>query len=543
MPKGRAVVEGGTGTGWRGKGPWAALAGLVALHVILAALLFDPKPFLGGDNAGYMILADALRTGRGYRDIYLPGAPLHAQYPPVYPTILAVVALLGGGLISFKTLSVGFTTASLLVLYLLARRRLDGTAAFGVTVPFALSPLVLDYSHWVLSEAPFLLLTLVALWGGVQMEDDRSRPVIVATIFALLAYLTRAAGLPLIAALLLALAWRRDWKRLGRVAIAAGAVIGGWWVWGRLAATGSARVYTNNFLLINPYQPELGYVGPGDLIVRLVNNIRLYGVEVLPRALAGQSALGAFALPGILTALAILALAIAGWGGSVGRRRIGLLEAFIFFYAGLILLWPQVWTDRRFLLPLLPVILLFAVEGAIWAFEFVRVGRPGWVLPALGILIGLLAIPDHVRTASVNQRCLRFYRQGDRLACYPPAWRSFFQAASWVRDGTPADVVVVSRKPRLFFLFGRRQGDVYPFTTDDRRMLDFFDTLGADYVVVAGLSATTGRYLVPAIERNRDRFQLAYRVGDPPATTFVLRYLRGPGSGAAQPGGPGGGGR
>ena len=62
---------------------WIALAGLVVLHVALAVLVFDPKPFVGGDNAGYIILAESIETGQGYRDIHIPGAPRHGQYPPV----------------------------------------------------------------------------------------------------------------------------------------------------------------------------------------------------------------------------------------------------------------------------------------------------------------------------------------------------------------------------------------------------------------------------------------------------------------------------
>ena len=56
---------------------WAVLAGVLAGHVILAALVFDPKPFVGGDNASYMILAESLEGGQGYRDLYLPDAPRH----------------------------------------------------------------------------------------------------------------------------------------------------------------------------------------------------------------------------------------------------------------------------------------------------------------------------------------------------------------------------------------------------------------------------------------------------------------------------------
>ncbi len=36
-------------------------------HLVLALLLFDPQPFMGGDNFWYMILGESLRTGHGYR--------------------------------------------------------------------------------------------------------------------------------------------------------------------------------------------------------------------------------------------------------------------------------------------------------------------------------------------------------------------------------------------------------------------------------------------------------------------------------------------
>ncbi|MDH3733041.1 MAG: hypothetical protein OEU54_05880, partial [Gemmatimonadota bacterium] len=59
---------------------------LAALHAIGGLLLFEPTLFPGGDNAGYLILGEALREGEGYRDLYLPGSPLHAKYPPVFPS-------------------------------------------------------------------------------------------------------------------------------------------------------------------------------------------------------------------------------------------------------------------------------------------------------------------------------------------------------------------------------------------------------------------------------------------------------------------------
>ncbi len=501
---------------------WAILGCLVVAHIVLAYLLFDPKPFVGGDNAGYMALAEALRTGQGYRDLYLPGIPRHAQYPPFYPSILAIVGAFGGGLIAFKALSAVFTSASVVILFMLARVRLGAYAALAVTAPFALNPVLVYYSHWVLSEAPFVLLTLVALWASEGMMKSNRR-LALAVVAALLAYLTRSAGLPLVAALLVALAWRRDWKKLAIAGPAALVVVGSWWMWGRLAASSSAKVYSSNFLLINPYAPEAGYVGPGDLFTRAFDNIRLYAVEVLPQSLAGVGPGGGVGLAALLAALLILALALIAWVRDI--RRVAGLELFTLLYAGLIFLWPQVWTDRRFLLPLLPVLIFYAAAGVIWCFDFLRAKRPTWVLPVTAALLVVLAVPDHVRAVGFNQRCMRFYRQGDQLACYPPPWRAFVLTADWVRENTEADAIVVNRKPRLFYYFARRQGDVYPFTPDDDEMLSFLDDIGADYVIVDGLSGTTTRYLVPVIQSVPDRFEPLYRVGEGNLPAYVFRYV------------------
>lgn len=502
---------------------WAALAGLIATHIILAALLFDPKPFVGGDNAGYMILAESISTGQGYRDVYLPGAPQHAQYPPFYPLVLAGARLLGGGLITFKILSLIFTSTSLVFLFLLARSRLDSFVALGVVAPIALNPVLLYYSHWALSEALFVLLTLVALWASERMTESW-RWLGIALVAALLAYLTRAAGLPMLAALVVALLWRRLWSRLGVVAGAFLLVAGGWWVWGKLAASESARIYSSNLLLVDPYRPGLGYIGPGDLVARIVNNVRLYSVEVLPQSLGGVAPGGGVGLVAILVGLLLIALALVAWVRDV--RKLRSLECFTLFYAGLILLWPQVWTDRRFLLPLLPVLILHAAAGVIWCFDFLRARQPLWALPVLGALLATLTVPGHVRAAGFNQRCQRFFSQGDQLACYPPPWRAFVQAAYWVGENTPDDVVVISRKPRLFYYFSGRQGDVYPFTAEEGEMLAFLDEIRANYVVVAALSGTEFRYLVPVIRSMPEHFELVHSVGEGSAAAYVLAYRR-----------------
>ena len=73
---------------------------LAALHLLLAWLFFEPQMHNGGDNSAYLALARSLVDGTGYREIYDPAMPLHTQYPPVFPLLLA-------GLLSARFRAVG----------------------------------------------------------------------------------------------------------------------------------------------------------------------------------------------------------------------------------------------------------------------------------------------------------------------------------------------------------------------------------------------------------------------------------------------------
>ena len=196
-----------------GRGGAALLGGLALLHVGLCLLLFDPKLHTGGDSATYMLLAESIATaGDGYSLHVDPGPPVaHTKYPPGYPLALApLVALFGRNLVVLKLLSVVFTAASVVVFGLMTRRagwlpgggearpegpvsgqgangvretgeggaagrsrRLLASPWFWLALAFAVSPGVIDYSRWMLSEAPFLLVTLFALW---MMREDEAGP-------------------------------------------------------------------------------------------------------------------------------------------------------------------------------------------------------------------------------------------------------------------------------------------------------------------------------------------------------------------------------
>jgi hypothetical protein len=344
------------------------------------------------------------------------------------------------------------------------------------------------------------------------------------------AFLTRTAGLPLLAAAVLFFALERKPRRFSLATAVASASAGGWWLYQRWASAApgadvSQPTYLKEMMLRNPYDPAAGSAGPGDLAVRSIENLWSYASEILPRSLAG----GWGSVPGgegVLTALglAIAGLAFVGWVRR-SMSRLGPAELFTVLYAIMLALWPPVWTDQRFLLPLLPLLLAYAASGASELGRRLSAGREGARAPALamGALVSAVGIGAAITTVARTPesiRCLADYRAG--APCDPPEFASFYAAAEWAATSTPPNAIAVSRKPRIFFWISGRRGDLYPYSTDTRVVLEGIKRIGADYVVVDAISGTTSRYLVPALRENLPMFEIVYEGGDPP--TFVLSF-------------------
>lgn len=529
---------------------------LCAAHFVLGLLLWEPVLFSGGDNAGYMILGESLRTGAGYLDLYLPDAPVHAKYPPLYPAILGLLGWIGG-LQLFKLASLGFTTAAVALAASLgtappaaagragsaeagrAERHAPETAPRGPALlaagVLAISPVLLEHSHLVLSEAPFLFFVLLGLWA---LESGRDRWGLALGAGAA-AFLTRTAGLPLLVALILYAALRGEKRRVLAAVFVAAAAAGGWALFQRLGAPAQPG-YLQELVMIDPYDPSAGTVGAAGLVERAASNLWLYASHVLPASLAGggegPAASGGAGALRLSLGLVATGLALAGWLRRM-TRRIGGGELFTLLYLGLISVWPSVWTGERFLLPVLPFLLLYAVEGAgLMGRGATGVGGGGRRIAVL-LVAAVLALPaalHGVRTVPERLECMAGYRAGQ--PCTAPAVERFYEMARWSRDGTPADAVIVNRKPRLFYWISGRRGDVYPYTSRPEILLQELAEIGAEYVVVDNLSATTPRYLIPAIQASPGRFEVVHQTAAP--ATWLFRFLPSPGTALGPPASP-----
>lgn len=478
----------------------ALLAVAVAVSAAVVATTFNPAPHTGGDNAGYVTLAYSLVKHGTYTELFDPAALPHTKYPPVFPALLAILMALGARTwVSLKLVAAVSTVAAVGLTWLWAERRVGPVWALGVALVTATASSVVYYGHWILSDPTFLAFTLVALLALERADEEGAGAGwLVAGVTATgLAYFTRSAGLPLVVALVAWLALRRRWRALA----VSGATLGIPMVLWLLRARGAGQgEYVSEFWLVDPYQPALGRVGIGGLVGRVVANLGAYVGTHLPGGVIGGRG-GGLAPLGV----ALVALGLAGWIAAV-RRRVGPAELFLPLYAGLILLWPTVWSGDRFALPLYPLLFLY---GARFLKE--NTGRLGAVAPTVAGLVALAVVllPEAKAWSAATQdagACRAAVRRQGPFACWGPQRDAFVNAAGWAGDDLPPGSAVLTRKPRIFYVLSGLPSRTFPFDEGAAAHLSLADAVGARYELLDSWDGLAGRYVVGAVRQEPGAF-------------------------------------
>jgi len=500
--------------------PWWRLPlSLALLALLLAAWTFDPKLALSGDNTEFMTLARSLVQGEGLSYISLPAPKPATKYPFGFPLMLAPLEwLFPGQWVPMNWLVVCLFAASIPVFYFLARDQVGPLPALLAALWCLSIPALLDYAHQVMSEIPYLLFSLLALWliersvGAQRAAPLRGNYWFIGGFACMMwAYYVRSVGLVLVAAIFLYLLLGRCFRQALVLGGGALALALPWWL--RSRALGDEGSYFKQLLSVNPYFPEQGTVGLGELAERLQANVQAYLAQVLPGVFwpSLESPGSAFNL------VSILLLAAGSYAAVVclRQRQHVLLLLYAALYLGTVLLWPAQWADARFLVPIAPVVVFFVIRVGMDLLERLErrgLGPAGALALAAG-LVGVLA---------VNTGALRRLDQAGE-GNYPPAWRNYYAAGQWLRANTPADAVIACRKDYWLYIVSGRPCMVYPFK-EPEAVIASLEEQGVDFVVVEQLGfSSTPRFLVPAIQKYPERFAVVWQQPNP--DTFILRFL------------------
>ena len=549
------------------------LAFFICLGVLLGALQLHPHLGLFNDDAEYLVLGEALASGQGYTWANDPLQPPHNKYPPGYPLAVAGVLLLTGhandaygGIIPAKLLTLLAFAGALILLWLLLSRtqREPGFEPLLAVGLFAVNPFVLEYAVQIMSELPYTLLSLLALWAATRYSPERHatalrhsresgnppsdrdensiaagpaapiaatertttrrripwQKLLLLAILAVLCYYVRGVGATVVVSMVLWLLFHRQMRGAIVIGGVSAALIGLWQV--RNAIVLPVTIYSYQFLLKDQENYSAGTIGFTDLLVRIASNVEHY-------VLAGFLDVNRPGLGIIVSVIAGVGWLIAafGWGIQL-RRQFSLVAVYTFVYLGVVFIWS--YASGRFLIPVIPFLGYYGLIGGRVLLERVFAPRAtqGIIVTGVSLLIAMLVLANGLLIRTNVERWstdpAQYYR-------YDPSWSSYIQSAQWLRENLSQEDIILARRHFAMYVYSGRLTAKYRYDTDDYEMGYLLSGKATKYVVEDAFAGARGDFslLPPALAAIDGGLELVYTTPRGPPVR-VWRLERPPGA-------------
>jgi len=483
----------------------------------------------GDDQPLYLVLAKSVAMGRGFRDLHLPDEPLHHHAPWGFPLLLAPAFRWGpdfpGNLVHLQLIVIFWTLLAAPLCWQVFRQAgLSPTLALTLVAVVMLNPLTVFFSAQVFfSEMPYLTFSLAAVLLLERANgEQKKQPLLIVLVSVLLAacYYIRVVGLALLIASLLYLLYKREWRAsvvcAGIFLLLAmpwlyhnyqtgvsiffgnyGAVIGR----EDYASTETANTLA---LLLRPFMNAWGHATEqvpgllfptlrGDRLLAVLNDWRLDWI------------------PG-LTGLVLCVLMLLGLTVAI-RQRVRLIDFYVLIYVAVVLLQP--WQEARNLLPILPFLVLYSVQGLKVLLSFVQRLRPmppRHTVPIL-LLLGLMLVSSIISDRHLLQRGAQY-----RAGVQDPLQRAYAELYQWIEHNTGVGDVLLYRHAEQLYLFtGRKVVGIRLWEQDPAgAALAALEQGQVDYVIVGPPQSASRcdlrdqQYLEPILTAEPSRFNLVY---------------------------------
>src|SRR5512140_1841354 len=126
--------------------PWAVAGAVIVLYAVLAWQSRTAGVTHSNDDALYMLLGRELGH-LSYRETFRIGSPMHGQYPPAWPALIALSNLVTGGSEQAAfALAMLLSTIGLLAFFDTARRLLPTWLALATLAAVAVNPFLISYA-------------------------------------------------------------------------------------------------------------------------------------------------------------------------------------------------------------------------------------------------------------------------------------------------------------------------------------------------------------------------------------------------------------
>jgi hypothetical protein len=450
---------------------WVLLAYLAVWSFGIARL---DRGYVGRirDDGIYLVTAQSIRDGHGYRLPSRPGDPIARKYPPGFPLALAVTMKLIPGRsdlasdIQSARILVALSAAVFLYLswLLLIQLKMPPAYALLAVAAISLHPTMIASSSTIMSDTFYSALALAVLLLAISSWRIAARypaPIFLAGgALAAICFCVRGNGIAVFPALI-AQAALLPRRKTAIVASVAGFLL-------LMVSISIVVGHAHGPADSASYRSELAAVWstPQAGIWRTMKN--LWGLNdalppILLAVLWSTPAARIYARVPLVAAtfnLAVCAVLIVGIVGvaRLGLRRYAGLWIFGALSLAIILIWPWDLRDMgpRMMLPLFPLIVIVFLVGFT---QVVRAAGLSIAHPARAAL-AVVTISALASFASYSYRLMRganpsFVKDQEQLASY----------IAMAEQGVPQSGVVINGMPELISIYAHRQS--VPLLEDD----------------------------------------------------------------------------
>jgi hypothetical protein len=498
------------------------LAVIVVLFGSVYNYCFDEKLDANGDNAAYFLLGKGLAEGQGYSNYYRFPASPETHFPPGYPSFISTLITLGiGGVASIKIAN-GVLFLMVVLLFFFLVKRITSNLVFATVLAFVVlfNPHLIRYSTIMMSEMLFMVLTMSALLFVLSSEEDGrvygpaffflSIPLVIS------AFYVRSIGVALVFGLLFHLLFKRRYMR-AMVLISSFTL--GVLPWMLRNNTIGGNSYIDQVMRVNPYRSELGNAGIGDYFHRVFNNIERYISREFVASLFQVEHLNYLEEASWFDwGLGIILIVIMILGFLSLKQFRSLIGVYFLAYLGIIMTWPDVWMGPRFLVPIIPFVLLFLFLGLKQSFLIYLAKRSQSSGRYEMLFIAILGAGFIGLNAS-NMVVLHRMAMSD----YQPDLKHYIQAADWIKANTAEEAVVCCRKGNLFHFFSNLKVTGYKRTSSAELLLQGLEDHSVDYIVLDELGfGSSSRYFNPVMEMYPSKIDVIHQIET--SRTFIAEF-------------------
>ncbi len=434
------------------------------------------------DDGVYLITAESMLAGNGYRLAHLPENPAQTKYPPLYPALLSMVWRFGGTFpenlklgmaIQFCFLPIFLTLAYLYIL----RTGLGRLMAIGLTAVMAFGPMTILFTLNLMSEMPVTVLLLGLMLLLETRNEVPPRRALGAGLLAAAAFLVRTNAIVLIVSAPVLLLWRGQKRAAAWFATPLALSIAGWQIWiarNGFRATDDVLSYYTSYAGF--YVRTFTWTGFPE---RLLINAAVL-IESAGRLVLFNSSDEMWFIRPIVWIMTVLAV----WGiATLVNRGMQHYPLFALLSCGVLLLW-QFPPDARFLFPLFPLYLagLGTTLSARWkplgpSLQGAKTGNPfasGLINGSIIMIVGVAVFAEVRAIASLLPSYL-YDREVERA--------QLITSYAWIRANTAAGDVFSANDDTLLYLYTGRKGYTqvalpkcfYP--TDSNALAEYMDGL------------------------------------------------------------------